>query len=240
MKMSFILFLRGMRPRWVGTSITLYRRALATAGFEAELLPLFGNVNPQQRETKNTWERLGEATARDRQMRVVVFGSIYNDWLGVETMRVLREAAWRLKRELVVVRAGRGGVLDTLRRLLPENCRVIETGFLQPAELSAVFAMCDVGLSTTPAEAAGKSGAAVAMLEHGLPVLLERAVQALRFNVEWPTAELTGLPGQPLIAGPEAVAALCQSVRSAASRNIVWRRDAVVLALVRGLGINII
>ncbi len=239
MKMSFLFFLRRIRPRWIGTSITLYRKALAAEGVETELLPLFGNINPHEQETRTASNLLGMIGERERQMRVVVFGSVYGDWFGGETIRVLREAARRLKRDMVVVLAGCGRAVDRLRGLLPENCRVIETGFLQPEEISAVFAMCDVGVSTTPAEAAGKSGAAVAMLEHGLPVVLERAAQNLKFEVAWPPVELRGLAGEPLIAGPEAVTAICDSVCVQSPKKTLWRRDAVVSALARSLNMEI-
>ncbi|MBC8009655.1 MAG: hypothetical protein H7067_06130, partial [Burkholderiales bacterium] len=57
---------------------------------------------------------------------------------------------------------------------------VTETGELDHASVSRLFATADFGIAPHPWALIGKSGAAAAMLEHGLPVLVPRDDWRLR------------------------------------------------------------
>lgn len=53
--------------------------------------------------------------------------------------------------------------------------RVICTGFLSPAEISAAIRRCTVGITPVPRHALGKSGSVAAFLSHGIPVAAPHA-----------------------------------------------------------------
>ena len=62
--------------------------------------------------------------------------------------------------------------LDLLRREAGRHGMIVEeTGRLPVEKLSRELQAASCGVATTPYDALGKSGAAAAMLEHGLPVI---------------------------------------------------------------------
>ncbi|HYF50971.1 MAG TPA: hypothetical protein VEJ63_16275, partial [Planctomycetota bacterium] len=53
------------------------------------------------------------------------------------------------------------------------------------AEIAACFQKCHFGISTTPLEILGKSASVAAMLEHGLPVIVNRIEPQIQKTVKF-------------------------------------------------------
>ena len=60
-----------------------------------------------------------------------------------------------------------------------DQIALYELGALPSEMISQVFSMLDFGLATSPIGLVGKSGSAIAMLEHGIPLLVTRTDVAI-------------------------------------------------------------
>ena len=156
--------LRTIRPACVHTSNPAYASALAKAGIQAEVLPMFGAIPVT-----------GVEPARDPEVaRFGLFGELHPSWLPEPLLGRLRE----LGRYVEVEHIGRIGKGDGLWREM--ELRYDGEFFLarhgeQPAAAVSQFLMdMDFGIATTPLALIGKSASAAAMLEHGLPLIVNR------------------------------------------------------------------
>ncbi|MEJ0000668.1 MAG: hypothetical protein WDO13_16780 [Verrucomicrobiota bacterium] len=181
--------LRRLRPRVVHTHIELYRRLLGRLGRHgaaAKILPLFGNI-PVAPKAAPGW--LAEkwpagvariaATGREAWWLFVLFGSIHPEWDGDDFFRRASAAAKAAGKRVAFLSLGRAGAAGeaTLRRLAAHDGDAWLTHTLGPlpeADISQGLLTADFGVSPVPPEYLGKSGTAIAMLEHGLPVIVTR------------------------------------------------------------------
>ncbi len=177
-RFSILRLIRRSGPLLLHTSNALYRRLLEEAGLSARLLPLFGNV-PIAVKADRAWldAALAEAgidLAR-RPLLFGFFGGVNPEWDAAPLLARLSETLRRLGRPGAVLSAGAAGAIvermEGWRRSHPD------LGFLalgvQPAErISAYLQALDFGLTSYPYALVGKSGSVLAMLEHGLPVIV--------------------------------------------------------------------
>ena len=184
------LLLRANR-RWapdrVHTSNEVYRELLGRAGVRAKLLPLPGNVPVDTRMSTSEarhWlvERLGLARP---SLLAGVFGSIHPEWNDPRWLEACVEWSRRVDRTTVVIQIGRPGrageaAWNTLRQHFSGRVEMHALGELPPDEVSRALLALDFGVATSPWALIGKSGAAAAMLDHGLPVVVTRNDYALR------------------------------------------------------------
>ncbi len=176
---AILRLLERTRPELVHTSNEVYRQLLGAAGVAAGLLPLFGNVPVEARPDRGWLEQALSAAGHDparRPMLFGFFGGIAPQWEGTDLFSRLSRTLERMGREGVVLSAGAAGALeermDLWRRRHPR------LGFLalgiQPAErISCYLQALDAGLTSYPQALIGKSSSVVAMLEHGVPVILD-------------------------------------------------------------------
>jgi hypothetical protein len=154
--------MRGLRPACVHTSNASYAGLLAGAGISAGVLPLFGAIPI----TGVREEREAET------LRFGMFGEVHTVWPPEPLLTRLLELGRPIQIEHIG-RIGRGeGVWDAMTR-----CPGItfKRHGEQPVERISQFLMdMDFGIATTPLALIGKSGTAAAMLEHGLPVIVNR------------------------------------------------------------------
>lgn len=177
------------RPRSIHCSNPNYVNRLRSAGFECKLLPLFGNIPIGQADHKaEIFDLLKEkssgrfdCTIREDYLLSAVFGTIHPQWFpgpAIESCVQHLQAEGKGRR-LGLVLVGRNGkyadhLKDELHSRYGENVLIIQAGELEHNLLSGLFLEFDFGWSTTPHGLTGKSGSALAMLEHGLPVLVTR------------------------------------------------------------------
>src|ERR1019366_9870829 len=103
-------------------------------------------------------------------------------WRPAATVEWFLATARRLGRLPVLIVTGRAGthapaILEHFRR---HGVHVAVTGKLDPDSISHLLRAADFGIASHPWALIGKSGAAAAMLEHGLPVLVPRDDWRLR------------------------------------------------------------
>lgn len=156
--------LRLLRPRIVQTSNPAYAGVLKRVGVSAAVLPLFGSIPVTGREIARD-----ETTAK-----FGMFGELHPEWSPEPLLGHLRGLGGRIEIEHIG-RIGKG--LELWENMERQYGR--EIGFKrhseQPAARISQFLMeMDFGISTTPLALLGKSGTLAAMLEHGLPVVVNR------------------------------------------------------------------
>ena len=161
-----VRFINKCKPAWVTSSnaAALYR--LKQEAVPAIFLYLFGNI-PYSDNSK--------ATTKGQTLKVAFFGTPYADFpydkLGNFFSSLSKTSGKKLKM-ILIGRQREDAGSDHLYSLCKKNEFLIErTGELSTNLISEQLQKCTLGVSTTPYDVIGKSGATAAMFEHGLPVL---------------------------------------------------------------------
>ncbi|MEO6875206.1 MAG: glycosyltransferase [Opitutaceae bacterium] len=190
--------LHHLHPDCVQTSQATYQAALQQVGFEAGVLDLFGNVPVAEKPpaSNSPLSRWLPADSGSPPLVAVTFGTLHPQWQPMDTARWLVATAQRLARRPVLIVIGRAGthapgLLEPFRQ---QGVTVVVTGELDVTAVSQLLAAADLGIAVHPWALIGKSGAATAMLEHGLPVLVPRDDWRLRRG-----PELRAAPSDPLL-----------------------------------------
>jgi hypothetical protein len=181
-----ICLLARLSPDVVHTSNATYSRVLDREGYDAEVLGLFGNV-PLAPSAE------GPPPA---SLTGITFGTLHPQWQPAATVAWLCATARRHGRAPALLVLGHAGAHASaiLSQFKDNGVRIEATGGLPGPELSRHLLSADFGIAPHPWALLGKSGAAAAMLDHGLPVLAPRDEWRLR----GPRAPATG--DEPLFA----------------------------------------
>jgi hypothetical protein len=175
------------------TSNPVYIRLLNRRRIKAKLLPLFGNVPIVQvedvsfaetiatkggRRTPNVERRMPNAIPLaprdDAVLRLGIFGSIHPEWSPDAIFAELK----KLGRPIQLSHIGRIGLGESVWTDLTERYgKEIELSRLGERsfdEVSRFLFYLDFGVATAPLALIGKSSSVAAMLDHGLPVIVNR------------------------------------------------------------------
>lgn len=157
--------LRELQPDVVNTNTALYVAQLSRLGYQAERLPLFGNI-PVINQKEVTVKKV------DR-VRFVVFGSIHYGAPVNEFAKELSIHAISRNLAAEIIFVGRCGdeQANWVAACEAAGLRVQILGEQPVSVISETLQNADMGISTTPVILAEKSGVVAAMQEHGLPVL---------------------------------------------------------------------
>ena len=161
-----------LRPKVIHTSNQYYCRQLNAIGYSAEILPLFGNVEIQQRlpnvrKDHNVWS-------------FVFFGTIHREWNPRDLLKSAELAARQQGiTSIEFLSIGLAGAYghELWYELASNSLSWItfkQLGVLSSIEISQHLNQSDFGVTTTPSHLTGKSGSVAAMLAHGLPVIVPR------------------------------------------------------------------
>ena len=177
-------FMKRLNPRVVQTQAEPYRVTLKRKGIAASILPLFGNIPRAQGDGWNEIIKplLAKETAaapeRDSVYLAGILGMVHPEWSADDAVNVVLPLVQRAQKRLVLVFLGKNGLspeaIDHVRTTLKGRADVIVAGERSSADISKILQALDFGLATSPREVIQKSGAATAMLEHGLKVLITR------------------------------------------------------------------
>lgn len=137
---------------------------LRREGIHAQYLYLFGNIPYSPISTGSQKERI----------RVAFFGTAYENFpyeLLATRLKQISNLS-KQKIELRIIGRHRDTIgLEKIRSIAQKHGFGISmTNELPPAKISIELQNCSIGVSTTPYDVLGKSGATAAMLEHGLPI----------------------------------------------------------------------
>jgi glycosyltransferase involved in cell wall biosynthesis len=107
-----------------------------------------------------------------------MFGSLHPIWPAEPLFSYLREAGALNNRKIEIISIGKLGPGEQLwKQLQSQNSGAIQflkLGQRSTNDVSAVMQASDFGLATSPWELIGKSSSVAAMLQHGLPVIVNR------------------------------------------------------------------
>ncbi|MDC0156944.1 hypothetical protein OAK38_04205 [Verrucomicrobia bacterium] len=167
-KREILQFLEHAEPQTIYATNCAALDRLKQEGVDARHLYLFGNV-PLAPLGDN---RLPE----DNELTVAFFGTLYDSFpypLLSEQLLKISKTHKRTVRLLIMGRHREQGGLKALQDEAEKHDFQLETtGELNPERLSLHLQESALGVSTTPFDIMGKSGATAAMLEHGLTVLV--------------------------------------------------------------------
>jgi len=176
---------QALKPRLIETSTPLFQSLLKTIGVRASVLPLPGAI-PVNLDAGREWflQVLGEPAGpvptekRGEYLAGGFFGTLYPNWAPEPFFSSVRTVARKTARKVIIFAAGRMGEYEeSIWRRLPQaypDFHFRNLGELPAARISQYFQNLDFGISTTPWLVIGKSSAAAAMLDHGLPVMVVR------------------------------------------------------------------
>jgi hypothetical protein len=154
-----------LKPELVHTHLPYYYRNLKSLKFNVNALPLFANFSLG----KNQIESLADGV-----FRVGVFSQIHIDNSIIDFLKSLQH---RLNKKGIFLEILLIGDNDRLRDFgaFLENSEVFKetvqyTGFLKDTAVSNAIRSCNIGVTSIPRHALGKSGSVAAFLAHGIPV----------------------------------------------------------------------
>lgn len=155
-----------LQPSLIHTQTKIYQIQLDKMNFECGYLPLFSNI-PVFKE--HTAKKSNEIAA----ISIVIFGSIHK---GFPIEDFVKESADHCKEKalkIVFVFVGKCGSEQNnwVSICKSKNFDVIVLGERSSEEISEVLSNSNIGISTNELSFIEKSGTAIAMLEHGLPVI---------------------------------------------------------------------
>lgn len=181
--------IRQTRARVVQTSNETYVQLLQTQGVPATRLPMFGALPvlaSSAARQPDDWfaTQLQQAgipvspANRSHYWIVGLVGALPPVWPPEPLLTRLHDAALESHKQLVLVSAGRIGPGESVWSSITETygsrfhcCRL---GEQSPGNLSRFLGGLDFGIATTPWSLLGKSASVAAMLDHGLPVIVNR------------------------------------------------------------------
>ena len=135
------------------------------SGIDCKYLYLFGNI---------PYSKIEQSKA-STVLSVAFFGTLYEKFPYDLLANKLREISKSLDMPIHFKILGRqreeGGIKIIQQISQKYRFAISRSGKLPGFKISEEFQNCDLGISTTPYDIIGKSGATAAMLEHGLPVL---------------------------------------------------------------------
>ena len=188
--------LMALKPEVIHTSNTTYKNSLMGLGADAYVLPLFGNI-PLSTHNADRWlySRINEKgfsidwQTRSQYWLFGLFGSIQKEWNPEPLLKALREVADTYQKQIILVSMGRMGVgeaiWDRIAESHSEYFGFLKLGEQEPEHISEVLFSLDFGIATTRYSVIEKSGTAVAMCEHGLPVIVcHKDVKNVALNME--------------------------------------------------------
>ena len=135
-------------------------------GVPARFLYLFGNV---------PFSSASKATTAEQTLKIAFFGTPYTNCPYQKLGDFFSNLSKTFGKKLEIVLIGRqreeSGTDQILLLCKKNNFSIQTTDELSTNLISEQIQECTLGVSTTPFDVIGKSGATAAMLEHGLPIL---------------------------------------------------------------------
>jgi len=159
-------FINKCKPAWITSSNSAVLDRLKQAGVPAMFLYLFGNI-PYLANSRVTTKR--------QTLNVAFFGTLYADFPYDKLGNFFSTLSKTCGKKLEIILIGRqredAGSCHLYSMCKKNEFLIERIGELSTNLISEKLQECSLGVSTTPFDVIGKSGATAAMLEHGLPVL---------------------------------------------------------------------
>ncbi|KQS27049.1 hypothetical protein [Dyadobacter sp. Leaf189] len=183
-KSAILQSIRQMQPEVINVTIPFNRRRLKGLNYTAAPLGLFGNV-PVLLADQN-----GDRSSACEEKHILYFGTPPKTTFLKKLVDDLAEfcAANRVPVRITIVSGSSEQTNRFIEQLTTQlagfELTISDLGFASLEKLSTLMHTCDVGISRSEPHLLGKSGTAIAMLEHGLPVWLPKwsGTKDIRFD----------------------------------------------------------
>jgi len=166
--------LKTLKPNVVNTTIAYNQKRLKAIGVPSTVLGLFGNIGPG----------VGVIAVPDCILNgaanILYFGGPpRSEYLNQVITGLVTFCQSADRAVNVILVSGNSPAKDVFKNILieklsPYGGQVNDMGFVETPELSSLLSNCSVGVVRSEPYFLGKSGSAVAMLEHGLPIWLPK------------------------------------------------------------------
>ncbi len=184
-KFFILQLIKQLQPLVVHTNNSIYVALLKQSGVSASRLPLFGNIcianQNAERWLFSELQRLGlniKTENRNYFWLFGFFGSLHPLWPAEPLFSCLDRAAIQNNRQVAIISIGRLGPGEKLWKSLSKNYSsrfvFLRLGERSPLEISEFLNSIDFGIATSPYALIEKSGTVATMLEHKLPVIVNR------------------------------------------------------------------
>ena len=180
----FVLrLIKQLKPNLIHTSNATYVALLQQIGVISDCLPIFSNI-PVADNNGDNWifpklQKLGLNINLENRTQFWFFGFFGNlppTWPAEPLFTSLHQAGIQHQRKIVVISIGllRAGEIlwESLSKKYSHNFTFLQLGEQLPNRVSEFLNSIDFGIATSPDIVIGKSGTVAAMLEHGLPVIV--------------------------------------------------------------------
>jgi hypothetical protein len=191
----FILrLIRQLKPLIIHTSTSAYIALLTDYNIETKQLPLFGAI-PVRQDNADSWlfavlQQAGlNITKENRHLfwLLGIFGTLHPGWPPRPLFDYLNEAAIRFSKKIAIISIGYLNYGEdhwkNISQTYGNRFRFIRLGEQSLVHISQFFNSIDFGIATTPYNIIGKSISVAAMLEHGLPVIVNWQGHPLKINL---------------------------------------------------------
>jgi hypothetical protein len=169
------------------TSNGTYQHALARHGMSAGTLPLFGSI-PVAPATAESWlasplasagcDALSNSERRNAWWLFAFFGTLHPVWPPQPLLDQLNAAAAAAGKRVALIAAGWLGagesIWNRMQQQVGDRVPMLRLGERPAQRISELFNSVDFGVATSPWALIGKSATVAAMLDHGLPVVVNR------------------------------------------------------------------
>ncbi|MDX1953702.1 MAG: hypothetical protein SFY81_16145 [Verrucomicrobiota bacterium] len=187
-KSRLMHFVSELKPNSYQTTNFAYAWRMNKVGWKSAVTPLDGSIpingNASRSEFISILQKETQLLpALEDALVCTLFGSLHPVWPAEPLLTRLKQAASGMGKQLILLSVGSLGPCKELWNHLAArypDIRFIKLGFRSMAEISCVLQQSDFGLATTPYLLLGKSASVAAMLDHGLPVIVNREDYQLR------------------------------------------------------------
>lgn len=173
------------RPLCIHSHTPAYRYLIDQLGLTSHPLELFGNI-PRQPQCARQWlfDALAQQgvpniqKARKHWFLFGIFGTLHPQWPPEPLLYYLEAAAQKAHKRAVLISFGHNASGQDIWQSLSQEQRgclqLVRLGPMASDKVSQLMNSLDFGIATSPWSLIHKSGSVRAMLEHGLPVLMNR------------------------------------------------------------------
>ena len=147
---------------------------LSLSQYNVQMLPIFGNIPVAKSSPRNLLRK-------DNHLRAVVFGSAPSREELKPAFERLDRIAETVEQQVIIQFAGRNGAHGKSAVAYAEayygKINVKVYGVLDEISVGDVFNNSDIGLVKDDTRLLGKSGSAISMMEHGLPIIVRGEIE---------------------------------------------------------------
>lgn len=166
-KILIMVLIKKLKPKIIHTHASIYLNHIINLGFNAQQLPLIGNIPPNIKDNKRI------KNCNKAALNLIIFGTIHHGAPVQNFVKELKQYAQTKKVPTHLTFMGKNGIEYNYWKKVFENHNipVKNLGILPTKEISDELRKANIGITTTPYLLVEKSGTVAAMQEHNLKVI---------------------------------------------------------------------